>query len=63
MPYRDKKRDRAWHRDHMRNKRGVTGGVTEAKAKGATKRVTPKMGFEPRQQAVELDADGHAIPE
>jgi len=72
MPYKDKERDRAWHRDKMRERRTVTPVVTPT--------VQPKL-YNPTEHRVgdtvliqqgkrqvtvtipELDADGQPIPE
>ena len=52
MPYKDKSRDRTWHREYMR-KRRVT-PVTPTIATGVTKEVLTVTPFRPYSKAQQL---------
>ena len=60
MPYKDKQKDREWHKDYMKNKRSsLKMGVTIEKH-GV---VTPETYGHPSAGAKLVDADGNLIPE
>ena len=52
MPYKDKERNRVWHKETMRKRRLVT-PILHTK---------PKIGYE-QLVKTERDADGNPIPE
>ena len=73
MPFKDKAKDRAWHRQCMRQRRAAQGvtpqiaGVTPLPLHSVTpRRGVAKMGFEQPWQARgvgEIDEDGYPIPD
>jgi len=50
MPYRDKEKDRRWHREHMRNKRTVR-----------KKMLAQRYGYP--FKIPKVDAEGYVIPD
>mgnify|MGYP001600007697 CR=1 FL=1 len=63
-PYKDKAKDRAWHREHMRKKAGVKRGVKVALSEGVKPVSPPRPHIGYEQPIVgQVDASGELIPE
>lgn len=58
MPYQDKEKDRAWHREYMRRQRYMRNGLSGVTRYG----VTNGLGSSVTPKIPQIDGDGNVIP-